>query len=121
MSRLTIKPKTILIDCIDCIEQEICCNNTCNAIGRMIDKLAEYENLEEQGLLLRLPYSVGTPIYFVFSKQGVVKDKIRRWQFNNKGLLFCSNGFAYSVDVIGKSIFLTEKEAEQRLRELQGE
>ena len=87
----------------------------------LAEKLFEYEDAEEQGLLLRLPYPVGTQLYFAYSKQGIIKDRIRRWQLNNKGLMFCSNGSAYRVDAIGKSVFLTYEEAELRFRELKDE
>ena len=36
-----------------------------NYCGAAIDKLAEYENLEEQGRLVILPCKVGTPVYFI--------------------------------------------------------
>ena len=65
---------------------------------------------------MKLPYPIGTPIYFAYSKQGVIKDEIRRWQTNNKGLMFCAKGSVFLPDAIGKSIFLTRKEAEQSLK-----
>ena len=33
-------------------------------IGNAAEKLASYEDLEEQGLLLKLPCSIGTPVYY---------------------------------------------------------
>ena len=88
------------------------------SIHMILKELKEYKDLEEQGLLLRLPYQVGTPLYFPFKNQGVVQDRIRRWQINNKGLMFCSKGSAYTVDAIGKSVFLTKEEAESKLKEV---
>ena len=81
-----------------------------------IQKLAYYEDLEESGLLLKIPYPVGTPLFIPCRKQGVKRDHIRRWQTNNKGLMFCSNGSFYVVDAIGKSVFLTREEAEEKLK-----
>ena len=88
------------------------------SIHMILIELKEYKDWEEQGLLLRLPYQVGTPLYFPFKNQGVVQDRIRRWQINNKGLMFYSKGSAYIVDAIGKSVFLTREEAEEKLKEL---
>ena len=65
---------------------------------------------------VRLPYLAGTPLYFAFSKQGIVKDKIRRWQINEHGIVFYSKGSAYPVEFIGKYAFLTREEAEQSLK-----
>ena len=83
----------------------------------ILEKLAYYEDLEEQNLLLELPYPVGTPLFIPCRKQGVKQDHIRRWQTNNKGLMFCSNGSFYLADAIGKSVFLTREEAELKLME----
>lgn len=38
----------------------------CETIKNMIKKLAEYEDLEEQGLLVRLPCKVGTEVFCYF-------------------------------------------------------
>ena len=84
---------------------------------KIIKKLAYYEELEESGKLLELPYPVGTPLFIPCRKQGVKQDHIRRWQTNNKGLMFCSNGSFYLADAIGKSVFLTREEAEVKLIE----
>ena len=83
----------------------------------ILEKLAYYEDLEESGKLLELPYPVGTPLFIPCRKQGVKQDHIRRWQTNNKGLMFCSNGSFYLADAIGKSVFLTREEAELKLME----
>ena len=83
-----------------------------------LKKLVRYEDLEESGLLLKLPYPVGTPLFIPCREQGVKRDHIRRWQTNNKGLMFCSNGSFYLADAIGKSVFLTHEEAELKLKEM---
>lgn len=88
------------------------------AFDKIVRKLAYYEDLEESGLLLKLPYPVGTPLFIPCRKQGVKQDHIRRWQTNNKGLMFCSNGSFYLADAIGKSVFLTLEEAELKLKEM---
>lgn len=71
--------------------------------------------------MIQLPYQLNTPIFFPFKNQGVVQDRIRRWQISNKGLMFCSKGSVYTVDAIGKSVFLSFEEAEEKLKELQNE
>lgn len=78
-------------------------------------RLGEYEDLEEQGLLLHLPCKIGTTVYHVVKSlsYGEVGDKpevnyrISEVNFN----LFMFN-------FIGESIFLTKEEAEQKLKEL---
>jgi len=67
---------------------------------------------------LKIPYPVGTQLFIPCRKQGIKQDHIRRWQTNNKGLMFCSNGSFYLADAIGKSVFLTRDDAELKLKEM---
>ena len=91
------------------------------SIYQVLKELKEYKDLEDNGLLIKLPYPIGTPLFIPCKKQGVKQDYIRRWQTNNKGLMFCSNGSFYVVDAIGKTVFLTREEAELKLKEIQNE
>lgn len=94
-------------------------------------KLAEYENLEEQGRLIKLPCKVGDTVYY-FS--GGYYKNIKNWkitpikvtEFNikvNKSgklipLALIANGTRYPMSSIGKTVFLTKSEAEAKLKEL---
>ena len=91
------------------------------SIYQVLKELKEYKDLEDNGLLIKLPHPIGTPLFIPCKKQGVKQDHIRRWQTNNKGLMFCSNGSFYVVDAIGKTVFLTREEAELKLKEIQNE
>ena len=88
------------------------------SIYQVLKELKEYKDLEDNGLLIKLPHPIGTPLFVPCKKQGVKQDHIRRWQTNNKGLMFCSNGSFYVVDAIGKTVFLTREEAELKLKEM---
>lgn len=96
---------------------------SCYSTERIIEKLAEYEDLEEQGLLLRSPIKVGDTVYvlcknIVTEKQvydvqyrgGITYQKGQRWYVNIGGLAY------YEMD-FGKTVFLTQEEAEQKLKE----
>ena len=89
--------------------------------ANVLNKLAEYEDLEEQGLLLRLPIKVGDTVYvlcknIVTEKQvydvqyrgGITYQKGQRWYVNIGGLAY------YEMD-FGKTVFFTQEEAEQKL------
>ena len=69
--------------------------------------LAEYEDLEEQGLLLRLPCKVGSTVYHIVNK--------RISEVENVDLFF----ICLCVAEFGKTIFLTQEEAEQKLKEME--
>ena len=71
------------------------------------EKLCEYKNLDEQGLLLRLPCKVGDTVYLIKS-DGKVVPRTADMQF--LGILW---------DYYGKEWFLTQTEAEQKLKEME--
>ena len=76
-------------------------------IRKVLRKLAEYEDAEEQGLLLRLPCKVGDTVYLIKS-DGKVVPRTADMQF--LGILW---------DYYGKEWFLTQTEAEQKLKEME--
>ena len=75
----------------------------CIAIG----KLAEYEDAEEQGLLLRLPCKVGDTVY------SVVEDGLQIFE-----LKFSLDFYVRRMSDFGKTVFLTKEEAEQALKQM---
>lgn len=90
------------------------------SLGVAIDKLAHYEDLEEQGLLLKLPCKVGDECYVpnatfkrVFEVYciSISKDKENIW-------VRCGNGLMY---IWNEEIFATKEEAEAKLKELENE
>lgn len=101
---------------------------TNNDIRAVLKKLADYEDLEEQGLLVRLPCKVGDIVY-VPTRVLVSEFKITTIFCDIQGtyfywLFYCgiyerTNGF--SERDIGKTVFLTREEAEKKLEELKNE
>ena len=115
MERLTIRDKNG--------EAHMICKQMCGDYGHQcdgqvdvdmcqryvaFDKLAEYEDLEEQGLLLKLPCKVGDTVYLIKS-DGKVVPRTADMQF--LGVLW---------DDYGKKWFLTQEEAEEKLKESGG-
>lgn len=97
---------------------------------KAIKKLADYEDLEEQGLLVRLPCKVGDTVYVKLSaycKTKYAEAQVRDYTH------FISCGFCVVVtsekfdkqsipfSEFGKSIFLTREEAEKELEEIKNE
>jgi hypothetical protein len=94
------------------------------------DKLATYEDLEEQGLLVRLPCKVGDTVY-VPTRNFVSELRITlvsvdtndmsmyfSWLLNS-GIYPNLDGF--SGYELGKTVFLTREEAEKKLEEIQND
>lgn len=89
-------------------------------------KLAEYEDLEEQGLLVRLPCKVGDKIFEVFNYPipQIKETAVDKVVFTAKGIrlkLARNSFYETAVSSIGKTIFFTRAEAEKKLKELKGE
>lgn len=89
------------------------------------DKLGAYEDAEEQGLLLRLPCKVGTPVYMVAQDCGGDTLDCRCMDCEDCRYLYRfveENSFdTYMCDAIGKTVFLTREEAEKALADMKGE
>ena len=92
-------------------------------IRKIIERLAEYEDAEEQGLLLRLPCKIGASVYMVAQDCGGDTLYCRRGDCEGCPDLYEfveENKFeAYMCDDIGKTVFLTQAEAEQNLKEME--
>ena len=89
------------------------------------EKLREYEDLDEQGLLLRLPCKVGTSVYMVAQDCGGDTLDCMRGDCECCPYLYSfveENTFeVYMCDEVGKTVFLTKAEAEQKLKEMEGD
>ncbi len=79
----------------------------------VLERLAEYEDLEEQGKLLKLPCAVGDTVYRFYT----VNDETKIYEHRLTTLTNIVN--ITEAGEIGKTVFLTQKEAEAALKELQ--
>ena len=100
-------------------------------IWECVDKLGQLEDLEEKGQLIDLPCAVGDMVYTNTSMQG--------WNFRKKNMPYAAkvvfigiNGVDNHMNVdfgnghmlqfnfsdIGKTVFLTQEQAEQALKEM---
>lgn len=98
----------------------------CKTIDDVIDKLAQYEESEEQGLLLRLPCKVGYTVYSIANDGKIYPVKATREVRIVNGVLHiicesCRYSDLVSYDDIGKTVFLTKSEAEQKLKEMESD
>ena len=95
--------------------------------GEVINKLAKYEDLEEQGLFLKLPCKVGDTVWYIddddddyplellVTKIEVEENGYLRYHAREKDN--CGK-IGFIKDDIGKTVFLTKEEAEQALAEM---
>lgn len=117
--------------CVDCCKQHGEGSNTCNGcpIQECFDRLGVYENLDEQGLLLKLPCKVGDVVWCIYL--GYTKCTEHNQEFDecacqgceclecdSRKVRYVESQKAYSLDWIisnlnnfGKIVFLTQEEA----------
>ena len=111
------------------------CDN-CEITTSICEKLGKYEDLEEQGRLIKLPCKVGDTVWdndcgrpcaytitaFSFGEceeyicKPVTTKEVVFYYENSSGSI--TGSFAESA--IGKSVFLNKSEAEAKLKELEG-
>lgn len=99
-------------------------------IQQVFKKLADYEDLEDQGLLVRLPCKVGDTVYRVNAgaKQPIIPMTVSEIHFlcykNERAVRFDAIGkedmgeSCYRLEDIGRIVFLTREEAEKKLEEM---
>lgn len=87
-----------------------------DSMGAALNRLAQYEDAEEQGLLVRLPCKVGDTVWTVNHNGGVCSHQIRRFERNKDGDFACSM-LMLPLKGFGKTVFLTREEAEEALKE----
>ena len=95
-------------------------NSSVADIGDILEKLAEYEDLEEQGLLLRLPCKVGTTVYNTTwwddVQEKVKVDGKTFYRTLHKHKVSKSTFSLVDIYDFGKTVFFTQAEAEQKLK-----
>lgn len=114
-------------------KEEIMCSNYCTSCGKAdcdhirtaLEKLAHYEDLEEQGRLIELPCKIGDTVYYINThnrlslfKNTVYEAKVARFVTTRYGtsiVIQIRNEYGctelYSEDNYNKTVFLTKEEA----------
>lgn len=88
-------------------------------VAEYLRKLKDYEDLEEQGRLLKLPCKVGDTVYKVNkASRKVTQHKVR--EIEDEQVVFENYDYC-SFNRFGKTVFLTKSEAEAKLKELRGD
>ena len=96
-------------------------------MNNAIDKLYEYEDLEEQGLLLKLPCKIGDETYWIDdededgNKGLCVKGKsyVEAIGVDKDGFLISTGDGSWDRPNKSRWCFLTKEEAEQELKRLE--
>lgn len=128
-----------LADVIDALEMKLSESDKKHPVNARIltyeeaNKWKEYKDLEERGLLVKLPVSIGTKVYMIASMFDCIYDydnckATQKWkceediqcEYERKSYYVKEIEFTSIMkNSIGKSIFLTREEAEKKLEEMQ--
>ena len=94
----------------------------------MQKELKEYKDLEEQGLLVRLPFKLGTALFRInkgarkpIIKMKVLQITVASKSYSVKAIEEDYGEVFFSGDAIGLKVFLTREEAVKKLEELKNE
>lgn len=129
MERLTKKNKCKLSpgeEIVICKHSENDCNDSymriipCKWYKKAIEKLKRYEDLEEQGRLIKIPLEAYCIVDFEVRKGFVLEET---YHMSRKPLLvvrYDDNTLKSHSGYLGISVFLTKSEAEAKLKELRG-
>ena len=100
--------------------------DTCE-VKMLFNKLKEYEDAEEQGLLLRLPCKIGRKVFCVQKclapscKECKGFLRVDNCYCQYKARIFEQEFDYRHLKAFGKSVFLTKEEAEQALARMEGD
>ena len=125
-------------DCRYSAHSYSCDNNDYEAftlLKEALNKLAEYEDAEEQGLLLRLPVAEGSIVFVIatiydcdyYMDCPLPYDKNKcdadiPCEHEHRGYRIKETKFNHCMlPNIGKTVFLTKEEAEKKLEQMKGE
>lgn len=89
-----------------------------NGHQRCMERLAEYEDLEELNRLLKLPCAVGDTVFEIY--KGEIIERIVRGILFRGGELWGQDGNGSNFGIFEKTVFLTREEAEAALKALEG-
>ena len=107
---------------------------TTDDIRAVLKKLATYEDLEEQGLLVRLPVNKNKEIYIISSRWAICSECGSRfdeyscigceYECDSEKEYYVCPTYLSSINVstyanrFGRTVFLTREEAEKKLEEM---
>lgn len=114
-------------NCMECAEEHM-------QLAEWLEELKSYKELEEQGLLMKLPVPLGTTVYTLSTIFDCIYDydckSYQKWkckedipcEYEKRSYHIKETEFGFVMaHSIGETVFLTRKEAEKKLEELKNE
>jgi hypothetical protein len=86
-------------------------------IQQVFKKLADYEDLEDQGLLVRLPCPIGTTVWDIYGMD-IRENVVSGIECGKDGKQFLWANHDEWIGELNVLVFLTREEAEKKLEEM---
>ena len=101
----------IKANCIKCAEEH-------EQLAEWLEELKSYKDLDEQGLLVRLPCKVGDSVFIIVGKD-ISRQGIRKIEISDNSIIFKTNRQKriFNVAEFGKTVVLAREDAEKKLEE----
>lgn len=104
--------------------KDICDDIECDCskceLEKALEKLADYEDLEEQGLLVRLPCPIGTTVWDICGMD-IRENVLSGIECGKDGKQFLWANHDEWLGELNDLVFLTREEAEKKLEEIQND
>lgn len=84
------------------------------------EQLKEYQQLEEQGRIIKLPCKIGDKVWHI-SGMAIKEDVISGIEYSYDGMFYIWSNEDTWLGGLNDIVFLTKSEAEAKLKELRGE
>ena len=91
-----------------------------NKLRAALEKLADYEDLEEQGLLARLPCPIGTTVWDICGMD-IRENVLSGIECGKDGKQFLWANHNEWLGELNDLVFLSREEAEKKLEEIQND
>lgn len=101
-------------------EDTIPAEMTNDDIRAVLKKLADYEDLEEHGLLVRLPCPIGTTVWGICGMD-IRENVLSGIECDKDGKQFLWANDDEWLGELNNSVFLTREEAEKKLEEMKND
>lgn len=85
-----------------------------------MNAFADYEDLEEQGLLLKLPCKVGDSV-FIINEENICRKKVKSIKILSTAIEISTSDVIFHKESFGETVFLTRAEAEKKLEVTENE
>ena len=104
--------------------KDICDDIECDCskceLEKALEKLADYEDLEEQGLLVRLPCPIGTTVWDICGMD-IRENVLSGIECGKDGKQFLWANHDEWLGELNDLVFLTREEAEKKLEEMEND